>query len=176
MAFFWRLDPDVALRLANKVLRDARSKGFNYGDQVILMTEPGGNPAWDQRFLVLKSQNTHPQQLAPFLAHKLGKLPKGRLHDESPLMWALETAGQTLECAAEETFLYVFSNGVSAGAATGEGFGGQGTSPGVLQSCNLVWVGLAMNSAGLSPRARRGLVPFYQVVATNAGASHDTIQ
>jgi len=170
------LDTSIAERLANKVLIDARSKGFNYGDQVILMSEPGGNNAWDQRFTILKSQNTHPEQLASFLTRKLGELSRGRLHDNSPVMWALESAGQTLDCTKEETFVYVFLNGASAGNATDKGFGGDGTSPEVLKSCNLVWVGLSINSADLSPKARRGLIPFFQVVATNAGASHASIQ
>lgn len=163
--------------LVQKVMADARDRGFNYGDIVQLATIPGGSPAWDTEVEILASRNNHPDQMAGFLSRRLTTLGEGPLRNRSDIIWALQAMNGTCD-GDVPTIIYVFTNGLSAVEVNGDDVKGAGTAPGVLAGCSITFVGLGLSNAdGLSLTARLRLDDLFGQIAAHAGAGdHDILR
>lgn len=163
--------------LMQKVMADARNRGFNYGDIVQLATIPGGSPDWDTEIEILASRNNHPGQVAGFLSRRLTALGEGPLRSRSDIIWALQALNGTCD-GGVDTHIYVFLNGISAVEVNGDDVKGNGTAPGALAGCTISFVGLGLsNPDGLSLTARLRLDDLFGQIAEHAGAGdHDILR
>jgi|GEM_PF-2599445 len=157
--------------LVQKVMADARDRGFNYGDIVQLVTIPGGSPAWDTEIEILASRNNHPDQMAGFLSRRLTTLGEGPLRNRSDIIWALQALNGTCD-GDVPTIIYVFTNGLSAVEVNGDDVNGNGTAPDVLSGCSsITFVGMGLSNAdGLTLTARLRLDDLFGQIAAHAGA------
>lgn len=168
------LRPEMAPRLVAKAVAHAQKAGFSYGDEVVLRTVPGVDPDWDRSFMVLKSANTHPHQLEPFLVEMLSRMGQRGAVGDPALMWGLQTIGD-LDCSTP-TVVYAFTNGLNSATPTPDGFEADGTAAGAMANCTLVWVGLGLvDAAQYNAAQRAGLDNLFRAIGQHAGAKGNDI-